>query len=113
MVSRSGESDNFPTQGLIPSPVSRKLAGMETQQQTPIAMVPVQSQAIAAIGYHPQSRILRVQMKDSDGKPAKSYDYPGVPADEADEFMNRPFAGSLGKHLAKHIRPRYGLNKAK
>lgn len=81
---------------------------METQQQTAISMVPVTSSAIAAVGYHPQSRILRVQMKDSDGKPAKSYDYENVTHDDADEFMNRPFAGSHGKHLAKHIRPKYG-----
>lgn len=83
---------------------------METQQQSPLVHVPVNSSAVASVGYHPQSKLLQVRMKNSDGTPGKTYDYPGVSEVDHAELMAAP---SIGKHLASKIRPKYSTTVKK
>jgi KTSC domain-containing protein len=78
-----------------------------------IEMKAVSSFAISSIGYDPESKTLRVQMTGSGNKPGKEYDYPNVGPEVAHEFINSPVEGSHGKHLARHIRPKYGITAQK
>lgn len=74
-------------------------------------MTAVSSSAISAIGYDPESKVLRVQFTGTPKAPGKAFDYPGVPADEAHHFINSPVDGSHGKHFARHIK-KYSAVKA-
>ena len=69
----------------------------------------VASSAISAIGYDENTKVLRVQMLGA----GKQYDYPGVSKEVAHEFINNPVEGSHGKHLARHIRPKFSTAVAK
>lgn len=64
---------------------------------------PVKSSAIVSVGYDPETKLMQVEMNGG-----RVYDYPGVDAADHKTFMA---AESMGKHLAKHIRPKYGVSK--
>lgn len=74
------------------------------ENSRPLIHILVTSSAVASVGYNPHSELLEIRMKNSDGSPGKIYEYPGVPKDEYDKLMQAP---SIGKHLAKHIRPKF------
>jgi hypothetical protein len=63
-------------------------------------MEPVESSSIAAIGYAPESRELRVRFRESRG----TYVYFDVEPWVADEFMS---AESKGAFLNRRIKDRY------
>ena len=60
-----------------------------------VAMVPVKSSKMRAIGYDPESQELHVQFHNG------TYIYPNVSANQHAALMN---ADSHGKHFHKHIR---------
>lgn len=67
-------------------------------------MKPVTSDAIAAIGYDPETRTTGVQFHSG----PKVYEFPGIEPHEHAAFEG---AVSVGKHYHQHIRPR-GVKRA-
>jgi len=59
-------------------------------------MKPVQSSAISAIGYNPNSHKLTIDFKSG-----QTWEYDGVAPDHYDALMS---ADSVGKHFHEHIR---------
>jgi hypothetical protein len=59
-------------------------------------MTPVESEAIAAVGHDPHSRILRIRFKSG-----LTYEYPDVSMEAHQAFVG---ADSIGRHFHKHIR---------
>ena len=64
---------------------------------TDVAMTPVKSSNIAAIGHEPQTNELHVEFKNG-GR----YIYHGITADQHKALVG---AKSIGSHLHKHIKP--------
>ncbi len=62
-------------------------------------MIPVSSQAIAAVGYDPQTLRLRIRFVEG-----HSYDFHGVPAAVFQGLLRAP---SKGGYYNAHIRDRY------
>lgn len=62
-------------------------------------MIPVRSSAIAAVGYDPGTRTLRVQFHKSG-----MYTYHGVPQQVYDNFIR---ASSVGRYYDQFIKGRY------
>ena len=70
-----------------------------------VAMIPCDSNQIAAFGYHPDSPTLRIKFK---GAGASSYDYFEVPASV---FQDMTKAESKGKFFGAEIRGKYAYSK--
>lgn len=68
-----------------------------------ITMVPVESGAITAIGYDPQSKSLDVQFQSGD-----THRHEGVTPEQADAFYA---AESKGKHYHQNIRGKFTSSK--
>lgn len=64
----------------------------------PIALVPVTSNQVKAIGYDPETQTLAVTFTRGTGA---VYHYPGVTPEQHDAFMQ---AESIGKHFGQHIK---------
>lgn len=64
---------------------------------------PVKSSAIISVGYDPETKLMQVEMTGGN-----VYDYPDVDAADHKDFMA---SDSMGKHLSKHIRPKYSAKK--
>ena len=64
----------------------------------PIALVPVTSNQVKAIGYDPETQTLAVTFTRGTGA---VYHYPGVKPEQHDAFMQ---AESIGKHFGQHIK---------
>jgi len=62
-------------------------------------MIPVNSKAISAIGYDPQTKIMKITFKGTG-----TYDFCGVPQNVFDGLKN---AISKGSYYNTHIRDRY------
>jgi hypothetical protein len=80
---------------------------MEEKAVPEIALTPVQSSQIHAVGYDAGSRTLRIQFKSAGG-PGSTYDYPGVPADKHADFLK---AESVGKFFGAHIKGKFDFKK--
>lgn len=75
---------------------------MQTKHPT-IALRPVKSSQIAAIGHHPESNTLAVQFAPrKDGSPGSVYHYGNFTAQDFTAFQN---SESIGSHFGKHIKP--------
>ena len=68
----------------------------------PIAMQPVESSQIAAIGHDPDSKTLAVRFKTWKGEPSSLYHYANVDGDTFAAFLA---AESKGRHFGQHIKP--------
>ena len=66
-----------------------------------IALQPVDSSQIHAIGHDPVTNTLAIQFKSKDG-PGSVYHYQNFTADQFDDFKS---AKSLGSHFGQHIKP--------
>jgi len=66
-------------------------------------LTPVESSHIAAIGYDPVERRLRIVFKTSG-----AYDYDDVPPEAHHALMK---AESIGKHFCAHIKPHFSASK--
>jgi len=66
-----------------------------------IALTPIDSSQIHAIGHHPESNTLRIQFKNKDGGAGSIYDYANFTAEHHQAFMA---AESKGSHFGKHIK---------
>lgn len=64
-------------------------------------MEPVRSEAIAAVGYDPQTMQMAIRFTSGD----RTYTYFGVPQSVYDAFMSAP---SMGHYFDSYIRDRYG-----
>lgn len=62
-------------------------------------MIPVSSSAMNAIGYDPQTRMMKIQFEQNE-----TYDFCGVPQHIFDGLRN---ARSKGTYYNDHIRDRY------
>ncbi len=62
----------------------------------------VTSSNLESIGYDPAARELRIQFRDVDGNPGRTYSYEGVSPAKHAALMA---AKSKGGHFAAHIRP--------
>lgn len=77
---------------------------MITRVSTPaIALTPVQSSNIEAVGYDPATQTQRVRFKDG-----AEYDYHGVPEERHHAMMK---AESIGGHHAIYIKARHKATK--
>ena len=65
-----------------------------------IALTPVQSSKVAAIGHDPVSNTLAVQFSARGDKPGSVYHYANFTAEDFEKFRT---AESLGKHFGAHI----------
>ena len=68
-----------------------------------MTMTPVQSSNVAAVGYDPATKILRVAFKNGG-----EYEYAGVPAEAHAALLN---TDSIGAHLHKHIKPKFAVSR--
>jgi hypothetical protein len=66
------------------------------------------SSNIAARGYDPRTRTLRVQFKGKGDAPGPVYDYADVPIETWNEFIA---AGSAGKYFYAHIKGQFACEK--
>lgn len=62
-------------------------------------MIPVVSEAINAVGYDPDTRLLKITFKNQ-----KTYDYHGVPSHVFEGLMRAP---SKGRYYRDHIEGKY------
>lgn len=62
-------------------------------------MQPVQSKAVAAVGYDPTRQVLRVQFPNG-----KLWEYSGVPIETADALMR---AESFGSYFVREIKLKF------
>lgn len=62
-------------------------------------MIPVRSSAIAAVGYDPATRRMKIAFKQG-----RTYDFCGVPLEVYQGLIN---AGSVGSYYDRVIRDRY------
>ena len=69
-----------------------------TPKRPDIALTPVESSQVKAIGYDAASKTLAVTFTRGAGA---TYHYPNVSQDAADAFRN---AESIGAHFGKHIK---------
>lgn len=67
-----------------------------------IAMHPVESSQIVAIGHCPETNTLAIQFKNWKGEPTTTYHYQNFTADDFAAFKG---AESLGKHFGANIKP--------
>jgi hypothetical protein len=72
-----------------------------------IALTPVQSSQIHAIGYDAASSTLRVQFKSAAGA-GSIYDYTMVPAETAEAFRK---ADSVGRFFGAKVKGRFEFKK--
>lgn len=70
------------------------------EARPPIALTPVKSNQVAAIGYDPTSQVLAVSFTRGAGA---IYHYPGVTPEQHAAFIG---AESIGKHFGQHIQGR-------
>lgn len=70
-------------------------------QTNDIALDPVESSQIAAIGHDPATNRLAIQFKSKKG-PGSIYQYQNFTAEDFAEFKG---AESLGAHFGQHIKP--------
>lgn len=81
------------------------------EQATPnvpdIALTPVSSSQIHAIGHDPVTNTLRVQFKSKAG-PGSTYDYTGVSADMYDKFAK---AESIGRFFGAYVKAQFDFRK--
>jgi CubicO group peptidase (beta-lactamase class C family) len=68
----------------------------------PIAMQPVESSQIAAIGHDAETQTLAIRFKTWKGEPSSLYHYANVDADTFAAFLA---AESKGRHFGQHIKP--------
>lgn len=76
----------------------------KTEQTLDIALTPVQSSQIAAIGYHEGTGTLRVKFNGS----GSEYDYTGVSA-ETHKALGK--AESIGKFFGAHVKGKFDFKK--
>lgn len=74
------------------------------EQTVDIAMTPVQSSQIEAIGHDAATSTLRVKFKGS----GSTYDYAGVPADVHGKFLK---AESIGKFFGAQVKGKFDFKK--
>jgi hypothetical protein len=65
--------------------------------------LPVSSSNLASVGYDEVGQVLEVEFRNGG-----VYQYVGVPASTYDQFMA---ADSLGRFLARNIKPRYPFRR--
>jgi hypothetical protein len=83
-------------------------AKQEQQEQIlDIALTPVQSSQIHAIGYDAGSSTMRVQFKGAGG-PGSVYDYTGVPGDVHAEFVK---SESIGRFFGAKVKGAFEYRK--
>jgi hypothetical protein len=68
----------------------------------PIAMQPVESSQISAIGHAPETQTLAIRFKNWKGEETSLYHYANVDADTFAAFRD---AESKGRHFGQHIKP--------
>jgi hypothetical protein len=68
------------------------------QKHPDIAMQPVKSSQVSAIGHDPETNTLAVQFTRGSGQ---IYHYPNVTPEDHQAFLNAP---SIGKHFGAHIK---------
>lgn len=66
-------------------------------------MVPVQSSNLAAVGYDPEAKVLRIRFRSDD-----QWDYADVPAEKHAAMLKAP---SVGIYFHSHIKPHYKATK--
>jgi hypothetical protein len=74
-------------------------AGFTPGPRPDIALTPVTSNQVKAIGYNPATKTLAVQFNHGAGH---IYHYPNVTAEQHAEFVG---AKSIGAHFGQHIKP--------
>ena len=68
-----------------------------------IALTPVESSQIAAIGHRPETNTLAIQFAPRrDGMPGSVYHYENFTAEDFDAFKK---SDSIGSHFGQHIKP--------
>jgi len=68
-----------------------------------IALTPVESSQIAAIGHHPETNTLAIQFSPRrDGTPGSVYHYENFTSEDFAAFKK---SDSIGSHFGKHIKP--------
>lgn len=68
-----------------------------------IALTPVESSQIAAIGHHPETNTLAIQFSPRrDGSPGSIYHYANF---TADDFASFKAADSIGSYFGRFIKP--------
>jgi len=73
----------------------------EIKPRPVIAMTPVDSSQIHAIGHSPETDTLAIHFKSKSG-PGSVYHYSGFTAEHFADFQK---AESIGSHFGKHIKP--------
>lgn len=73
-------------------------APFSDKKRHPIALHPVQSSQISAVGYHPETKTLAVQFARGSGV---TYHYPGVEPETHQAFLK---AESIGTFFGKHVK---------
>lgn len=74
---------------------------MKQAQHKEIALNPVESSQIAAIGHDPETNTLAIRFPSKTGS-GSVYHYSNFTATDFEAFKN---AESLGKHFGQHIKP--------
>ena len=80
---------------------ARPESGNSQEKVGAIALIPVASSQIAAVGYDPPTRELVIRFRGSGQHPEVIYSYASVPAEVAAGLVN---AGSPGSYFHRHIR---------
>lgn len=74
----------------------------DVKETNAIALTPVESSQLAAIGHDPETGTLAIQFKGRGDAPGSIYHYENFTAEQFEQFKN---AESVGSHFYKNIKP--------
>lgn len=92
-------------------PAELPATGTALDEHAPIALTPIQSSQIAAIGYDPEASALSVLFKNRDGSAGSLYQYDSVSADVHAALVGAESVGSFFIHNIKRQAESYPCRK--